>query len=195
MSREFSIRKQGQRTPEGQARQVEAVTHHGHTADETQTPEYRAWADMKNRCDNPHINNYEFYGARGITYCERWRSFENFLADMGARPSNKHSLGRKDNNGNYEPTNCEWQLREQQDNNRRDNVVLEYKGERLTLAQWARKLGLSRNTINARWRRGWNAQQIIEGVAPCGRRLPPKNSKRSLHAQEPPTMESDQQNH
>lgn len=196
MSHQFNTsRKQGQRTPEGQARQVAAVTHHGHASGECQTPEYRAWADMKNRCDNPDIKSHEFYGARGITYCERWRSFENFFADMGLRPSEHHSLGRKDNDGPYCPENCRWEVREQQDNNRRDNVFLEYMGERLTLAQWARRLGMSRNTINGRYRRGWNAEQIIEGHAPCGRLLPPKNSRRNLHAQEPPAGGSDQQTH
>ena len=185
MSREFSTRKQGERTPEGQARQVAAVTHHGHARNETQTPEYRAWADMKARCDTPTIKNYQFYGARGITYCERWKSFDNFFADMGLRPSTKHSLGRKDNNGPYCPDNCRWETREEQDNNRRNNILLEYGDKKLTLAQWARELGMSRNTINGRWKRGWNIQQIVEGTAPCGRRLPPKNSRRSSHGQEP----------
>ena len=185
MSCKFSIRKQGQRTPDGQARQISAVTHHGHASGEQQSPEYRAWADMKNRCDNPNVKNYKYYGARGITYCDRWKLFENFIADIGARPSSKHSLGRKENNGPYSPENCRWEIREEQDNNRRDNVHLEYNGEQLTLAQWARYLGMSRNTINGRWRRGWSIQQIVEGVAPCGRKLPPKNSRRSLHGQKP----------
>lgn len=168
---------------------------HGHAGDEQQTSEYRAWADMKNRCDNPKVKTYHFYGARGITYCERWRSFENFLADMGRKPSEDHSLGRIDNNGPYCLENCRWETREQQDNNRRDSVILEYNGERLTLAQWARKLGYSRNTINGRWRRGWNAQQIIEGIAPCGRKLPPKDSKRNSNVRADALAEPDQSSH
>ena len=111
---------------------------------------------------------------------------------MGQRPSPKHSIGRIENNGPYSPENCRWETREEQDNNRRDNVILEYKGERLTLAQWARRLGYSRNTINGRYRRGWNAQQIIEGIAPCGRKLPPKDSKRSCSVQEQQQEEQDQ---
>ncbi len=165
---------------------------HGHASDEQQTSEYRAWADMKNRCENPNIKNYTLYAARGITYCEQWKLFTNFLADMGKKPSPKHSLGRIDNNGNYTPENCRWETREQQDNNRRDNIILEYNSERLTLTQWARRLGYSRNTINGRYRRGWNAQQIIEGTAPCGRKLPPKDSKRKMRVQEPPAEKQGQ---
>jgi hypothetical protein len=163
------VRKQGQRTPEGEARRLAAVTHHSHAKDEKQSSEYRSWADMKNRCDNSNIKNYEFYGIRGITYCERWNSFDNFLADMGKKPSANHSLGRIDNNGNYEPTNCRWETREQQGNNRRDNVFLECDGQRMTISQWARKVGISRNTLYRRYRLGWSDEQIVKGNHPNAR--------------------------
>lgn len=82
--------------------------------------EYRAWADMKTRCYNPNRREYSYYGGRGIRVCERWlNSFENFLADMGRKPTSKHMLGRIENDGNYEPNNCEWQTRSQQMLNRR----------------------------------------------------------------------------
>ena len=83
------------------------------------TPEYRAWSGMHDRCGNPNGNSFEDYMGRGITVCERWKSFLNFLADMGVRPSSEHSLDRRDNDGNYEPGNCRWATAEEQAHNRR----------------------------------------------------------------------------
>jgi hypothetical protein len=91
------------------------------------TPEYQAWASMKNRCTNPKDKVFEDYGSRGITVCDRWmESFENFIIDMGPRPIGttfggkpEYSLDRINNDGNYEPGNCRWATRKQQTNNRR----------------------------------------------------------------------------
>ena len=93
---------------------------HGHTTWHSQSPEYRAWAKMKDRCKNPTNPEWKNYGGRGITVCERWReSFENFLADMGLRPSSELSLDRIDNDGNYEAGNCRWATKSEQTYNRR----------------------------------------------------------------------------
>lgn len=83
------------------------------------TPEYQAWRHMKDRCYNSNYYLYANYGGRGIIVCERWRnSFDNFLADMGPRPSELHSLNRKDNDWIYTAVNCEWATSEQQNQNR-----------------------------------------------------------------------------
>ena len=89
---------------------------HGRTG----TPTYRAWIGMRQRCHNPNAANYPDYGGRGIRVCERWlKSFENFLADMGEKPSSRHSIGRVNNDGDYTPENCCWQSVEEQLANRR----------------------------------------------------------------------------
>lgn len=84
------------------------------------TPEYKAWAGMRERCFNPDHHGYLNYGARGISVCDRWnQSFKTFLADMGRRPSSQHSLDRIDVDGNYEPDNCRWATAKEQVENRR----------------------------------------------------------------------------
>jgi len=86
------------------------------------SPEYRCWANMLCRTRSKRGWAWEYYGSRGIAVCERWRTFENFLADMGTRPPGK-SLDRYPNNdGNYEPRNCRWATSEEQNNNRRPPI-------------------------------------------------------------------------
>ena len=122
-------------------------------------PERHAWQAMNRRCYNPKCPDYQDYGARGITVCERWRdSFENFLADMGPRPSSKHSIDRIDVNGNYEPSNCRWATLKEQLRNQRRNPRYEFRGERLTLTDIAERSGIPRLTLHYRLKRGWNLE-------------------------------------
>jgi len=108
---------------------------------------------MLNRCFNENNHSYKNYGARGITVCARWKDFANFLADMGPKPVGK-SLDRINNDGNYEPSNCHWATPIQQGNNTRANRHVEVQGEKLTIAQCARRFGLTPMTIKYRLRRG-----------------------------------------
>jgi hypothetical protein len=126
------------------------------------TPEYDCWAHMIRRCYTPSTKHFENYGGRGITVCDRWRfSFENFLADLGPRPSAAHSLDRENNDGNYEPGNCRWATAKEQGNNTRRNLYLTFQGQTLTATQWAERLGLGRGVINGRIARGWSAEKTL----------------------------------
>lgn len=96
------------------------------THGKSETREYRVWADMMQRCSNPKNARYADYGGRGIKVCKRWKegfAFANFLKDMGPRPSTQHSIDRINNDGNYEPSNCQWATRSQQQNNKRGYPV------------------------------------------------------------------------
>jgi hypothetical protein len=109
------------------------------------TRTYRLWCAMKTRCNRVNQD----YSCRGITYDKRWDSFENFYFDMGEVPDGM-SLDRIDVNGNYEKSNCQWATREQQANNTRANVFIEYNGKRQTLAQWAKELNMNYDKLRSR---------------------------------------------
>lgn len=125
------------------------------------TAEYRAWAGLRDRCNRLSHKNRKRYGGRGIKCCARWDSFENFLADMGARPSPKHELDRIDVHGDYEPGNCRWATRKQQMNNTTANRFIEYSGKRLTIAQRAEIAGMKAPTLRGRIERGWPVAEAL----------------------------------
>ena len=123
---------------------------HGHTVGRSKTPTYESWARMLSRCNaQPGDRRWPFYGARGITVCERWKLFENFLADMGIRPSGL-TLDRRENDKGYEPGNCKWATRREQAENTRSTRWIVHDGQRRTLTGWARHLGVSAATIHRR---------------------------------------------
>lgn len=96
---------------------------------------------MKARCDNPSHTSFKNYGARGVGYEPTWAVFENFLKDMGERPTGK-SLDRIDNAKGYSKGNCRWASRQQQNRNKRSNVMVTYMGQTKCLSQWCEELGL-----------------------------------------------------
>lgn len=114
----------------------------------SRTVAYRAWCQMRNRCNNPKSTKFKYYGARGIKVCERWSKFENFISDMG-HPSDGLSLDRIDVNGDYEPSNCQWATKVQQANNKRV-ARLTYNGISMTVKEWADCLGISISTFRDR---------------------------------------------
>lgn len=123
--------------------------------------EHRIWNNMLNRCRNKKMHGWPNYGGRGIKVCERWGDFQCFLADMGERPSDKHSIDRVDVNGDYEPGNCRWATPLEQNNNRRTNVFVTAQGKTQTLAQWARDLGCGPEAIKARIWRGLSPEEAV----------------------------------
>lgn len=124
---------------------------HGETVGRKVSPEYKAWIDLKARCENPRNKNYRTYGARGIGVCAAWRnSFETFLRDMGRRPTEDHSIDRRDNDKGYEKNNCRWAtFVEQQQNTTRSRFVL-IDGEKTTLTKAAERLGVHCSTAAKR---------------------------------------------
>ncbi len=125
-------------------------------------PLYSTWLSMIRRCHVPGSGGYPRYGGRGIRVCERWRSaFDAFERDMGPRPSPKHSLDRINNDGDYEPGNCRWATSEEQSRNRSTTVRISFRGEELTLIEWAKRYRIHPDTVRDRIRRGWAVDRAL----------------------------------
>jgi hypothetical protein len=116
--------------------------------------EYIAWSNLIRRCADPDHPSYANYGGRGITVCERWRSsFENFISDMGKKPSPELSIDRIDNDGPYAPWNCRWTTTAVQKANARTNGnyrYITYRGETKTMLGWAKTIGVSNGNMHKR---------------------------------------------
>jgi hypothetical protein len=131
-----------------------ASARHGEGMNGKETPEYRAWTNMLSRCNNPNHAMYSNYGGRGIRVCIRWHIYENFLEDMGRKPSPKHSIDRIDNREGYRPGNCRWATCKEQNRNNRGNRWIEIEGRNKTLAEWLEITGIPKNTFYNRLKTG-----------------------------------------
>lgn len=128
-------------------------------------PEYGIWKGIKQRCYDPNYPAFHRYGGRGITVCDRWRhDFATFLADMGPRPSKRHSIERKENGGPYSPVNCCWDTRTAQANNRRTNRLLVYRDRPMTLRNALDLAGtpITYASAQKRLKLGWSVRQAVE---------------------------------
>ena len=135
---------------------------HGHTRVGSPRNTYWIWAAMLDRCKNPNNKTFAYYGGRGIAVCERWLSFENFLSDMGQRPSPQHSLDRRDNSLGYSKDNCRWSTKREQMANMRSNIRVEFCGAILTLGQIAHATGVNYYSLHYRVKkRGMSAQDAV----------------------------------
>ena len=146
---------------------------HGLTPDDPKRwhPLYRTWLMMKQRCGNPRFPKYASYGGRGIAVCQRWlHDFGAVLADVGTRPSPRHTLERVDNDGPYSPENVTWALPQRQGRNKRNNVKVSYRGETLCLIEWAERTGIDISTLSYRFRRGWSPEAALTTPPKYGNR-------------------------
>lgn len=138
-------------------------TKHGATG----TPLYGRWRAMLNRCELRSHSDWSNYGGRGITVCARWHEYEAFAADMGPTFESHLELDRIDVDGNYEPSNCRWATRVQQQNNKRSNHVVTWLESSRSLTEWSEMLGIKPNTLLYRIRRGWPVERAMtHGVDP-----------------------------
>ena len=125
-------------------------------------PVYKTWTDMTRRCSDQSSKDWKDYGGRGIKVCEKWMKFENFYADMGDVPY-QMSLDRIDNAKGYSLENCKWSSSEEQASNKRNNLNLEFRGEKKSLARWCRELSLNYSRTYARlFRRNWAVNEAFQ---------------------------------
>ena len=123
--------------------------------------EYYIWTAMKQRCLNPNNKAYPNYGGRGITVCESWLNFSNFVHDMGPKPFPKAQIDRIDNNRGYEPANCRWTTSSSNCRNKNNNVVLSFMGEAMTMLEWSQRLGVAYDMLRYRHDLGWDDAKIL----------------------------------
>jgi hypothetical protein len=144
-------------------RTAAAKTTHGHSRHGKITPEFQAYRSMMARCYRRTNNRFSEYGGRGITVCGRWKGdFAAFLADVGHRPSPRHSIDRTNNDGNYEPSNVQWATKQKQGRNKRNNVAVVAHGRKMTLVEAASQFGVPYSTLKARIvYYGWSHDRAI----------------------------------
>lgn len=142
------------------------VRHNGaliaaHLVPHSSLPEYKSWQAMMGRCFREKGKRFKSYGGRGITVCARWKSFANFYLDMGSRPTPKHSLDRRDNDGNYEPSNCRWATDAEQRANKRNSILVIYNGASVRLMDVPRPTGFTLYHVYGRLKSGWTLDEAL----------------------------------
>lgn len=120
---------------------------------------YGRWLGIRQRCNDPNHVRYERYGGRGITVCERWSSFENFLADMGEPPQGA-SIERIDNDKGYSPDNCIWATSKQQSRNQSRARFYEFDGKNQCISDWAKDLGINEASLRERLSK-WSVEKAL----------------------------------
>ena len=138
-------------------------------------PAFNSWRQMRKRCLHKSHHNYDQYGGRGITICSRWLDSDNFLKDMLPTWFSGASIDRIDNDGPYSPENCRWATLTQQTINRRVTIWMDYQGERLHLAEVARRVGLDKRTLGWRLQNKWPVSALFIPIE-AGKPLRTRNS-------------------
>jgi hypothetical protein len=158
LNRDLTRERNKRSAKHGEARQSES-------GGKALTPEYKSWRSMIQRCCDPNSKSYRLYGMRGITVCDRWRhSYNNFLADMGRKPTLDHTLDRRDVNKNYCLENCRWATNKEQQRNRRNNALITINGETRTIAEWAEMHGIHYETLRSRINRGILGEALLSPI-------------------------------
>lgn len=125
---------------------------------------YKIWTGIIQRCTNPKSNAFKYYGGRGIKICDEWvNSVESFFKYVGDRPSKLHTIDRIDSNGNYEPGNVRWATKAEQQQNKRNTIVLIINGVSATVSEWSKLSGTNRQTITTRYFRGYSHEECVYG--------------------------------
>jgi len=145
---------------------------------------YIIWACMKQRCTNKKNPSYSYYGGRGINFCEKWKTFVGFWEDMEYEYFDDLTLERIDNNGNYCKENCKWASRKEQARNTRQNRIIEFRGEKRCLSDWANKIGIAIETLRDRLSTGWSLERALT-TPPIKDKDRKRNSKGIFHKTSP----------
>lgn len=123
---------------------------------------YKEWAGIIQRCKNPNATSYDRYGAKGITVCQEWPSFDLFKEwALNNGYSDELTIERINNNKGYSPDNCKWATYEEQAHNQKTNRNLEYNGRTMTMAEWAREIGITSSSLYGRLKRGWGIDKAL----------------------------------
>lgn len=121
------------------------------------------WHQMRRRCYDPSADSYKYYGGKGVRICEQWNDDFNAFYDWSLSHGyeSRLTIDRIDSSGNYEPSNCKWSTMKEQDNNRSNNIIIEYLGESHTIPEWSEILGIAQHVIRTRLDRGWSIEETM----------------------------------